>query len=264
MIILLSPAKTLNMEGVMPSAAHTMMTTQPQFLMEARALVGLLRPLSVDQLVKLMEISTKLADLNYKRFKNFTTPFTSRNAKPALYAFEGDVYGTLNASTFDTATLLHAEKHLRILSGLYGILRPFDLMQAYRLEMGTKILNPSGKDLYAYWGSKLSMAINESANTAGASHVINLASEEYSKAVKVNALDKPMLSPVFKESKGDKHQIVGLFAKRARGMMARYLLEQKAMTPDALYAFNEEGYTFREDLTEDESKPVFARPSTKK
>ncbi len=262
MIILLSPAKTLNMEGVLPSAAHTFISGQPQFLMEAKALISLLRPMSIEKLVKLMEISTKLADLNYKRFQAFSTPFTARNAKPALYAFEGDVYDSLDAKTLDIASLLFAEKNLRILSGLYGILRPFDLMQAYRLEMGTKILNPSGKDLYAYWGSRIALAINEAAQSSNAEMVCNLASEEYSKAVKTNALTVPMISPVFKESKGDKHQIVGLFAKRARGMMARYLLEQKATTLEAVYAFNEEGYTYRPDLSE-EGSPVFARPSTK-
>lgn len=256
MLMLLSPAKTLDYETPLPKALPPV--TQPAFLAQSEQLIATLRTQSEADIQKLMGISEKLAALNVARFRDFTLPFTTENARACLLAFRGDVYDGLQADDFSKADFTFAQSHLRILSGLYGLLRPLDLIQPYRLEMGTKLPNPHGKDLYAFWGSQLADAINEAAKAAKTDTVINLASEEYSKAVDRNALKVRLISPQFKEEKGNQLRILSLFAKRARGMMARHLIQSQAKDTNTLHAFATDGYRFRPDLSTEET-PVFAR-----
>lgn len=239
MKIILSPSKTLEFETAAQLPAHT----QPKFLAESVQLNAQMRKFSPEQLAKLMSISEKLANLNHERFQNWQTPFTPANAKQCIFAFKGDVYEGLDAESLTAKDIDFAQEHLRILSGLYGLLRPLDLIQAYRLEMGTK-LKPS---LYAFWGDKLT-------NEIGDELVINLASVEYFSAIKPQNL----LNVEFKESKGNQLKIVGIFAKKARGLMARYMIKNRITAPEKIKKFNVAGYEFREDLSNDKNF-IFAR-----
>jgi cytoplasmic iron level regulating protein YaaA (DUF328/UPF0246 family) len=257
MLMLLSPAKTLDYETPLPKVLPP--ATQPDYLAQSEQLIAILRKKSVADIQDLMGISEKLGVLNAQRFKDFSQPFTPENARACILAFRGDVYDGLHADDFSKADFTFAQSHLRILSGLYGLLRPLDLIQPYRLEMGTKLANKRGKDLYAFWGTQLAEAINEAAKAAKTDIVVNLASEEYSKAVDRKALKVQLISPQFKEEKGNQLRILSLFAKRARGMMARHLIQSQAKDFKALQSFKTDGYRFRVDLSTEET-PVFARP----
>jgi len=191
----------------------------------------------------------KLADLNMQRFQKWRTPFTPANASPALLAFQGDVYQGLQSETLDMDDLAFAQRHLRILSGLYGVLRPLDLMQDYRLEMGTALANPHGRDLYAFWGDTITEALNRTLAEQGDDILINLASQEYFKAVRPEKLAGRIITPLFKERKAGGYKIVSLLAKRARGMMSRFIVDRRISDPEALKTFDVGGYRFNPELS---------------
>lgn len=239
MIALLSPAKTLDFDPLERPPQHT----QPALLERSQALVDVSRTLKAADLMQLMGISKQLADLNVRRFKEFATPFTIENAKPAIFAFRGDTYVGFDVDTLDAKALTFAQEHVRILSGLYGLLRPLDLIQPYRLEMGIKLKSKLGKDLYGFWGDDITQAINDSLKRSDL--VINLASNEYIKAVKREALSGTFIDCIFKEVKGGTPRVVGLSAKRARGMMARFICTERASKLDDLKQFSAAGYRYQ-------------------
>ena len=240
MITILSPAKKLdkNTDREIPN------TTTPDFLDEGKELVEELRKLSPDDISALMNVSRSIAELNYERYARWHTPFTRENAQPAVFLFNGQVYQGLQAESLKDEDLHFGQEHLRILSGLYGLLRPLDLIQPYRLEMGTKMSNPRGDDLYTFWGDRLTQAINESLQQHDHKVLLNLASNEYYKAVKKEKLDGEVITPVFKEKKGDQYKTVAVYAKKARGLMSRFILRNRIDDPEAVQSFDEEGYVF--------------------
>ncbi|HNA03183.1 MAG TPA: peroxide stress protein YaaA [Rhodocyclaceae bacterium] len=249
MIFVLSPAKTLDFETPPTTRTHT----QPEFLDHSAQLIALLRKLSPADVAALMDISDPLAALNVARYDAWSPPFTPANAKQAVLAFDGDVYDGLRAPDLRKADLDYAQKHLRILSGLYGLLRPLDLMQPYRLEMGTKLANPRGKDLYAFWGERQTEALNALLAKQKNKVLVNLASEEYFKSVKPKRLAGRLLTPVFEEWKGGRYKIVSFFAKKARGLMARYAIVNRIDTPEGLQGFDYEGYAFDRKASNDDT-----------
>jgi cytoplasmic iron level regulating protein YaaA (DUF328/UPF0246 family) len=200
--------------------------------------------MSPDSLGSLMKISDQLAHLNASRYADWSKKFTFKNSRQALLAFNGDVYEGLDARTLTEKQLTWAQDHLRILSGLYGVLRPLDLMQPYRLEMGTRLQNKHGKDLYTFWGDDVTSALNSALKSSKSAALINLASEEYFKSVRPKNLDVPVITPVFEDSKGGDYKVISFYAKRARGLMARYAIEKKITRPEQLQQFNVEGYEF--------------------
>jgi len=242
MILVLSPSKTLDFETRPRIATHTM----PDMLKESRTLIKELRGYTPKKLSALMDISDKLAALNVQRYKDFATPFTPANARQALLAFKGDVYGPIEVDSYSKDDFAFAQKHMRILSGLYGLLRPLDLIQPYRLEMGTRLKNPKGRDLYSFWGEGITQALNE-ANKSKV--LVNLASEEYFKAVKPAQLDGRLINIIFKENQKGKLKIIGLFAKKARGMMANYIVKNRVVDEEELKHFKAGGYQFQPALS---------------
>lgn len=245
MLALISPAKTFDFD----SAAPTRVASQPAFLTEAQELIDVLRPMAPHDISQLMGISDKLGVLNYDRFAQWQPPFDLSNAKQALFAFKGDVYVGLDADTLQEGDLEFAQQHLRILSGLYGLLAPLDLIQPYRLEMGTRLANPRGKDLYEFWGGRITEAINAQLNTLTDPVVVNLASNEYFKSVQKKKLAAPVITPVFKDWKTDRYKIISFYAKKARGMMSAYLLKNRLTNPEGLKAFNQDGYRYNSELS---------------
>ncbi|MEC8638892.1 MAG: peroxide stress protein YaaA [Pseudomonadota bacterium] len=243
MLVVVSPAKNLDFESEIPVSQFT----QPAMLEDTERLMEVCRTLSPADLSSLMKISDKLATLNANRFAEFSTPFTPDNARQAMYAFNGDVYTGLDAYSLDSETVEYAQQHLRILSGLYGLLRPLDLMQAYRLEMGTKLANPEGKDLYAFWDDRITYMLNKALEAQGDNVLINLASNEYFKAVKKKSLDGMIITPTFKDCKNGQYKIISFFAKKARGLMARYILENRVKDVEGLKNFDVDGYVFSEE-----------------
>jgi hypothetical protein len=243
MKIVISPAKSLNFEQELPSAKYT----ESHFLKESRQIQKVLKEQSPKQLSELMSISDKLADLNWKRNQDWKTPFTPENARPAVYAFDGDVYTGLDAYTIPTENLDTLQDSLRILSGLYGVLKPFDLMQAYRLEMGTKLPIGSDKNLYDFWKSKVTKMLNSELKNGEL--FINLASNEYFSAVDVKKLKVPVITPDFKDYKDGKLKIISFYAKKARGLMVRYIIDTKAETVEDLKGFNYDGYQYDSNLS---------------
>lgn len=240
MLIVLSPAKTLDYD----TPATTDISSLPDFIEDSAELIDTLRPMSPSELSTLMGISDALAVLNVARFASWSRKFTSKNAKQAILAFNGDVYEGLDAPTLNKRQLDYAQSHVRILSGLYGVLRPLDLMQPYRLEMGTRLANPRGKDLYAFWGSKVTEALNEAMALQKSKTLVNLASEEYYKVVKPKLLDAEIVTPVFEDWKGGRYKIISFYAKRARGLMARYAAINGITQAEKLKSFDAEGYAF--------------------
>jgi cytoplasmic iron level regulating protein YaaA (DUF328/UPF0246 family) len=249
MIIVLSPAKSLDYA----TPAHIRTYTEPAFVDDAAELIGGLRKLSPQDIGSLMSISDPLAHLNFQRYADWSTTFSTANAKQAVLAFNGDVYEGFDAKSLSAADLDYAQRHVRVLSGLYGLLRPLDLLQPYRLEMGTRFVNARGKDLYAFWGDRITRALNEQLEArSGASRVlINCASTEYFKAVRPKLLAAPVVTPVFEDWKGGRYKIISFHAKRARGLMARYVVENRVAEPHALKAFAVEGYAFDEAASND-------------
>ena len=242
MLVVLSPAKSLDFTTAPPLPTHT----QPQLLDESQKLIDILRTLSPQELARLMRISDPLAAQNAVRYAQWSRPFTPETAKQAVFAFNGDVYAGLDAATLTPDDLAFAQEHVRVLSGLYGVLRPLDLILPYRLEMGTRLATPRGVDLYAFWGGRLSEAINAALADAGASALVNLASLEYFKAIGSKSLAAPVIEPVFEDwsVKERKFRIVSFYAKRARGMMARFAVRERLTAPDGLKGFTDGGYAY--------------------
>lgn len=247
MLLVVSPAKTLDYD----TPAVTQTFSQPDFLADSRRLIDELRELSPDQIGRLMSISDKLAQLNAARFEAWSQPFNMDNAKQAVLAFKGDVYTGLDAETLSEKQLRFAQKHLRILSGLYGLLRPLDLMQAYRLEMGTKFANQRGKDLYTFWGTLITDKLDEEMAAQKSDILVNLASNEYFKSVKTNSLNAKIITPIFKDKKGDKYKIISFYAKKARGLMCRYVIDNNITQVEKLKGFDVEGYSYNQAMSSD-------------
>jgi uncharacterized protein len=256
MIIVLSPAKSLDYE----TPPHVKKHTIPDFVDDAAELIGGLRRLSPPQIATLMSISDPLAQLNFQRYAEWSPEFSTHNAKQAVLAFNGDVYEGFDAKTMSAADLDYAQKHVRVLSGLYGLLRPLDLLQPYRLEMGTRFANARGKDLYAFWGERITHALNAQLKKNGSASrvLVNCASGEYFKSVKPKVLDAQVITPVFEDWKGGRYKVISFHAKRARGLMARYAVENRLGTPEALQGFDAEGYAFVAEASND-STYVFRR-----
>ncbi|NJD24743.1 MAG: peroxide stress protein YaaA [Betaproteobacteria bacterium] len=247
MLIFLSPAKSLDYKTPPHVATHT----QPAFLDRSAKLIRALRRLSPADIANLMDISDALAVLNFQRYAEWSLPFTPANAKQAVLAFDGDVYDGLGAKTLAPADLDFAQRHVRILSGLYGILRPLDLMQPYRLEMGTKFATARGKDLYAFWGETLLKAINVELDAMARPVAVNLASEEYFKAAVGRKIRGDVIQPVFEDWKGGRYKIISFYAKRARGLMTRYAVCNRLTEPDGLKGFDLDGYAYAEGASDD-------------
>ncbi|WP_277207952.1 peroxide stress protein YaaA [Vibrio misgurnus] len=240
MLIVVSPAKTLDYAS--PVASSTF--TQPELVSHAAALVEICRTLSPSEIAALMSVSDKIAGLNVARFAEWSETFSLDNARQAIFAFKGDVYTGLDAQTLSASDLDYAQQHLRMLSGLYGVLRPFDLMQPYRLEMGTKLANSRGTNLYQYWGDIITDQLNQAQHAQGDRLLVNLASNEYFKAVNPRRLNAQIVTPIFKDAKRGQYKIISFFAKKARGMMARYIIEHRIDSIEGLQAFNSAGYYF--------------------
>lgn len=240
MLIVVSPAKTLDYAS--PVASSTF--TQPELVSHAAALVEICRTLSPSEIAALMSVSDKIAGLNVARFAEWSETFSLDNARQAIFAFKGDVYTGLDAQTLSASDLDYAQQHLRMLSGLYGVLRPFDLMQPYRLEMGTKLANSRGTNLYQYWGDIITEQLNQALHAQGDRLLVNLASNEYFKAVNPQRLNAQIITPIFKDAKQGQYKIISFFAKKARGMMARYIIEHRIDSIEGLQAFNSAGYYF--------------------
>jgi len=245
MLIVISPAKTLDYE----TPAKTKVFTTPDYLDQSQRLINRLRNFSSLDISDLMKVSAKIADLNFDRYEAWKKPFTQKNAKQAVLAFKGDVYTGLNAETFKADDFKFAQNHLRVLSGLYGLLRPLDLMQPYRLEMGTKLKTDEGKNLYEFWGSDITEGLNKQLKKIKSDILINLASNEYFKAVKPKELNAEIITPAFKEFKNGEYKMIGIYAKKARGLLSRYIIQNKLSDPEDLKSFNEEGYRFNKTLS---------------
>lgn len=253
MLMIISPAKTLDYESPLATETHT----QPDFLDDACELIDQLKELEPHQVSNLMSISDKLGQLNAERFQTWHTPFTPDNARQAVLAFKGDVYTGLDAESFSNEDFSFAQKHLRILSGLYGLLKPLDLMQPYRLEMGTRFENTRGKDLYAFWGSNITEALNQLL-ASDDKVLVNLASNEYFKSVQKKHLDARLVTPQFKDWKNGQYKMISFYAKKARGLMCRYAIQNRITQADDLKGFNLDGYYFSEDQS-DNNNWVFLR-----
>jgi len=254
MLIVISPAKTLDLE----STYKAPVVSQPDFLPDARKLVKHMRSFSVQDLSKLMHTSEAISTLNVDRYKQWLTPFTEDNARPSIFTFKGDVYTGLEVETFSAADLKYAQRHLRILSGLYGTLKPLDLMQPYRLEMGTDLKNERGKNLYEFWGDKLTKAINKDIEAAKDDILLNLASNEYFNALDKKALKAEIVQPVFKDFSSGQYRVLSFFAKKARGRMAAWILKSRVEEVDQLVKFKLDGYKYSKNDSTPE-KPVFLR-----
>ncbi len=254
MLTLLSPAKSLDFSPV----REGLPLTEPRFQQDIEVLMKRCKKLWVSSLRQLMSISQPLAELNRERFQEMNLPFTPENAKPCLLAFQGDVYKGIDADTLNKYDLKYAQKHLRILSGFYGVLRPLDLIQPYRLEMGTRLSTPRGKNLYQFWKTRLVDSLNAEHAERPVSAVLNLASNEYFKAVPAKLLEPRLVTAVFQEIRDGKPKTISFLAKRARGLMARYQVKNRIDSPEGLKGFTEEGYEYRPDLSE-ENKLVFTR-----
>jgi len=243
MLYLLSPAKSLDYETPVP-AAIAKLASQPQFVPDARALIELLRGKSSAEVAELMDLSQALSDLNVARYRAWVPEFTPANSKPCVLAFNGDVYDGLQARSLGAADLRWAQQHLAILSGLYGVLRPLDLMQPYRLEMGTGLANPRGRNLYAFWGERLAAHLNERAAAEKVPVIVNLASQEYFRAADRPSLKPRVIECQFEDWKNGKYKVISFFAKRARGLMARFAITERIDRPEGLSAFAADGYRF--------------------
>jgi cytoplasmic iron level regulating protein YaaA (DUF328/UPF0246 family) len=254
MLIVISPAKTLDYD----TPPQTERFTKPRFLDHSQRLINILRNYSALDLAELMHLSAKLAQLNFDRYHDWSPHFTPKNAKQAVLAMKGDVYTGLEAESFDQDDFDFAQQHLRILSGLYGVLRPLDLMQPYRLEMGTRLANEAGRDLYAFWGDTITEALKRDLAAQGDDLLVNLASNEYFKSVKPKRLGGRILTPQFKERKGDGYRMLGVYAKKARGLMSRFIIRNRLTQADQIKAFDSEGYRFNPSLS-GETQWVFTR-----
>lgn len=240
MLALISPAKTLDYETALPTDTYT----QPRLLEQSQQLIDVCRKLSATEIAALMSVSEKIANLNVDRFRDWNADFDFSNARQALFAFKGDVYTGLDAYHLKDQDIDFAQQHLRMLSGLYGLLRPLDLMMPYRLEMGTKLKNSRGHNLYEFWGNMITDQINQDLAEIDAKVLVNLASDEYYKSVNEKKIQAEIIKPVFLDQKNGKYKVISFYAKKARGLMARYLIENKLSQVEQLKAFDSEGYYF--------------------
>ena len=253
-MFLLSPAKSLDYETPAGDVPHTL----PQFVPQSQALIEVLRQKSPQQIAELMDLSDALSALNVARYEAWRPKFTAKNSKQAVLAFNGDVYDGLDAKSLKVKDLEWAQDHVCILSGLYGVLRPLDWMQPYRLEMGTALNNPRGKNLYQFWGSSIADYLNQRLSKDKTPVIINLASQEYFKAVDTKVLKARIIECVFEDYKGGKYKVISFFAKRARGLLARYAIQKQIKNPEKLKEFNSDGYGFVADASS-ENRWVFRR-----
>lgn len=255
MLMVVSPAKSLDFTSRHPQKS----LTSPQFIEQAAQLVEIMRQKEVAQIVELMGVSEAIAQLNFVRFQTWQTqPAREELSKAAVYAFNGDVYEGLDIQSLGESAQTYIGTHLRILSGLYGVLRPFDALQAYRLEMGLPLANPAGKNLYTFWGDRVTQALQMDIDAMHAPFLLNLASEEYFKVVRPKLLSVPVVTPSFLDYKNGKYKIISFYAKRARGLMARYCAEKKIKRVDQIKRFSLEGYAYCEEASS-EYAPVFKR-----
>ncbi|MEX2580891.1 MAG: peroxide stress protein YaaA [Verrucomicrobiales bacterium] len=254
MLAVISPAKTLDYESSCPPHRPS----RPQFLDEAAELIAVLRKKTRPQLQSLMKISENLASLNFERYKSWSPPFAEDNARAALLAFKGDVYTGFDLQSYGREDFAFAQKHLRILSGLYGVLRPMDLMQPYRLEMGTPLKTDRGENLYEFWGDRITRALNSAFKGSGSDALVNLASKEYFSAVRPDKLKGEVITPVFKEKKNDDYRVVALYAKKARGAMCDFMIRNRVTAPAGLRDFDVGGYRYNPKLS-DGNNWVFTR-----
>jgi cytoplasmic iron level regulating protein YaaA (DUF328/UPF0246 family) len=258
MLLILSPSKTLDFGSLPKARLHS----KPALLSDSRKLVKRLREFSVEGLEQVMNISEKLARENHDRYRRWKTPFTAENARQAILAFQGEVFVGLDATSYTAADFRFAQKSLRILSGLYGVLRPMDLIQAYRLEMGTRLQTDRGDDLYEFWGDKITKQLNAALAEQKPSVLINLASNEYFKAVIPGKLRARVITPVFKEERGGRYRAITLFLKNARGQMATYAIRNRLRDVESLKGFDIDGYRYNDNLSS-EDQWVFTRRSEK-
>ena len=259
MFFVLSPAKNLNEKDPYPVSSFT----PPDLLPEAEILMQELRQLAPQQIPELMHVSDKIALLNAERNAVWHTPFTPENAKQAVFMFNGDVYEGIAANTLKPEQIDYLQQHVRLLSGLYGVLRPLDLMQPYRLEMGTAFANTRGKNLYEFWGDKITDLLNQTLKQAGSDVLINLASQEYFKSVNTKKLNARLITPIFKDEKNSKYKIISFYDKRASGLLVRYAAEHGITEPEMLKNFDYEGYSFNEAAS-NEAEWVFMREEQSK
>lgn len=254
MLVLLSPSKTMDFQDnwELEEASY------PQFLDEAEELVKQLRQYSPEEIGELMNVSDKIAKLNFDRFQSFSTPFNNENARQAILAYRGDVYDGIAVNQYTEKDFQFAQEQVRILTGLYGILRPLDLIQPYRLEMGTRFPNPKGDNLYEFWGNKITENINNDLRSHNKQYVVNLASNEYFKAINSKQLKGNVITPVFKENKNGQYKTIAIYAKKARGYMTDFIVRNRIDAPEDLKGFNYDGYGFNEDLSNDKEF-VFTR-----
>ena len=255
MLMVISPAKSLDET---PLKALPIEATEPALLQDADVLARIMQQKAPDELADLMKLSDKLATLNFERYQAWQVPFPEEAAKPALYLFKGDVYQGLDASTLKPSGVQYAQRHLAILSGLYGLLRPMDRILPYRLEMGTKLANPAGKDLYAYWRGRITPLLNARLAESGSSELVNLASNEYWKAVDAKNVEGTIITPVFKDWKNGQYKVISFYAKKARGMMARWAIDHQLQDAEELKYFDRDGYGFAPEQS-DETTWVFTR-----
>ena len=260
MLIVISPAKALDFESPLHSSVPMKNASQPEFLADSDELIEQLRELSPPDIEALMKISPQLADLNFGRFLNWQLPFDCENARPALPAFNGAVFQGMQVNDFSAQDFTFAQKHLRILSGLYGLLRPLDLMQAYRLEMGCKFTNSRGKNLYEFWGDKITQALNDVLLKQKEPLLVNLASNEYFKSVNKKQLQSEVITPVFKDLKNGQYKIISIYAKQARGYMSAYIIKNRINNIDDIKDFDEHGYYYSPELSK-ANEWVFLRDS---
>jgi len=254
MLIVISPAKTLDFDTPTTSNIHS----DAEFTKDSAQLIKVLRKLKVDDISDLMGISPKLAQLNFERFHEWHLPFNEENAKQALLAFKGDVYTGIDATTFTDNNFERAQTNLRILSGLYGVLKPMDLIQAYRLEMGKKLENKRGANLYQFWGDKITKSINQTLKENDHQHLINLASNEYFKSIKGKKVKAEIITPGFKDLKNGEYKMISFFAKKARGLMTRFIIQNEITDPEDLKAFDLDGYIYNPNLSKINA-PIFTR-----
>jgi len=254
MLIVISPAKTLDFD----TQPVTQQYSQPEMLNQSESLINILTTKSPADIESLMKISPKLSELNVERYHNWSKPFKPSNAKQAVLAFKGDVYTGLDAETFSEDDFTYAQEHLRILSGLYGVLKPLDLMQAYRLEMGIRLENPKGKNLYDFWGSDITKKINAQLSEINSDVLLNLASNEYFKSVKKKEVEGDIVTPVFKDWKNDQYKMISFYAKKARGLMSAWVIQNKVSKLDDLNKFDVDGYQYSANDS-DPLNPVFLR-----
>ncbi len=254
MHIIISPAKTIDLKTKVPTDKFSNI----RFSNESIELVNILKNKSREELKKIMSISESLAKLNYDRYRNWHYPYSQEEGRQAIFAFKGDVYAGLDAYNLSDEALEFAQQYLSILSGLYGLLRPLDIILPYRLEMGTKLRNPRGETLYKFWGDKITEQLNNDMKASGSDILINLASNEYFKSINTGKLNARIITPVFKNSKNGEYKVISIYAKKARGLMTRYIIQNKITDPEELLGFNEDGYYFNSGLSS-KDELVFTR-----